>query len=104
MTAACTVRKRCLVLCTSGVAVEQWRSQFKMWSTVDDSMVCRFTSDAKDKPMGKHILVVIYVSRLIKSKQFLFFILKTFAVLEKNSTCSLLKFFLMIVFLDIFIV
>lgn len=27
VTAACTVRKRCLVLCTSGVAVEQWRSQ-----------------------------------------------------------------------------
>ena len=52
VTAACTVRKRCMVLCTSGVAVEQWRSQFKLWSTVDDSMVCRFTSDAKDKPMG----------------------------------------------------
>jgi len=28
-------------------------SQFKMWSTADDSMICRFTSDAKDKPIGK---------------------------------------------------
>lgn len=27
VTAACTVRKRCLVLATSGVSVEQWRSQ-----------------------------------------------------------------------------
>ena len=27
VTAACTVRKRCLCLATSGVAVEQWRSQ-----------------------------------------------------------------------------
>ena len=27
VTAACTVRKRCLILCTSAVAVEQWRSQ-----------------------------------------------------------------------------
>lgn len=27
VTAACTIKKRCLVLCTSGVAVEQWRSQ-----------------------------------------------------------------------------
>ena len=27
VTAACTLKKRCLVLCTSGVAVEQWRSQ-----------------------------------------------------------------------------
>ncbi|KAK2142669.1 hypothetical protein LSH36_924g00041 [Paralvinella palmiformis] len=51
VTAACTIKKRCLVLCTSGVAVEQWRSQFKMWSTADDSIICRFTSDAKDKPM-----------------------------------------------------
>ena len=23
-----------------------------MWSTLDDSQICRFTSDAKDKPMG----------------------------------------------------
>ncbi|XP_072030042.1 general transcription and DNA repair factor IIH helicase/translocase subunit XPB-like [Amphiura filiformis] len=60
VTAACTVRKRCMVLCTSGVAVEQWRSQFKLWSTVDDSMVCRFTSDAKDKPMGCSICVSTY--------------------------------------------
>eukprot|EP00731_Ephydatia_muelleri_P018733 Em0011g773a len=50
VTAACTIRKRCLVLCTSAVAVEQWRSQFLLWSTVDERTVCRFTSDAKDKP------------------------------------------------------
>mgnify|MGYP000520685222 CR=1 FL=1 len=30
VTAACTVRKRCLCLATSGVAVEQWRSQVSM--------------------------------------------------------------------------
>lgn len=60
VTAACTVRKRCMVLCTSGVAVEQWRSQFKMWSTADDSMICRFTSDAKDKPHGCSIIISTY--------------------------------------------
>lgn len=60
VTAACTVRKRCLVLCTSGVAVEQWRSQFKLWSTVDESMICRFTSDAKDKPKGASICISTY--------------------------------------------
>ncbi|XP_030829928.1 general transcription and DNA repair factor IIH helicase subunit XPB-like [Strongylocentrotus purpuratus] len=60
VTASCTVRKRCMVLCTSGVAVEQWRSQFRMWSTVDDSMICRFTSDAKDKPMGCSICISTY--------------------------------------------
>ncbi|KAJ8314390.1 hypothetical protein KUTeg_008951 [Tegillarca granosa] len=60
VTAACTVRKRCLCLCTSGVAVEQWRSQFKMWSTADDSIICRFTSDAKDKPIGCSICISTY--------------------------------------------
>ncbi|KAL4222357.1 TFIIH basal transcription factor complex helicase XPB subunit [Mactra antiquata] len=60
VTAACTVRKRCLCLATSGVAVEQWRSQFKMWSTADDSMICRFTSDAKDKPIGCSICISTY--------------------------------------------
>ena len=37
VTACCTVRKRALVLCNSGVSVEQWKQQFKMWSTADDS-------------------------------------------------------------------
>ncbi|XP_002732918.2 general transcription and DNA repair factor IIH helicase/translocase subunit XPB-like [Saccoglossus kowalevskii] len=60
VTAACTVRKRCMVLCTSGVSVEQWKSQFKLWSTSDDSMICRFTSEAKDKPMGCSVLITTY--------------------------------------------
>lgn len=60
VTAACTVRKRCLVLCTSGVAVEQWKSQFKMWSTIDDRTICRFTSDAKDKPVNCNIAISTY--------------------------------------------
>ncbi|XP_076361486.1 ATP-dependent DNA helicase hay isoform X2 [Tachypleus tridentatus] len=60
VTACCTVRKRCLVLCNSGVSVEQWKAQFKMWSTADDSIICRFTSDAKDKPMGCGICITTY--------------------------------------------
>lgn len=60
VTACCTVRKRAIVLCNSGVSVEQWKQQFKMWSTADDSMICRFTSEAKDKPMGCGILITTY--------------------------------------------
>ncbi|OQV16193.1 TFIIH basal transcription factor complex helicase XPB subunit [Hypsibius exemplaris] len=60
VTACCTVRKRCLVLCNSGVSVEQWRSQFKMWSTADDSMLCRFTADSKDKPSNAGICITTY--------------------------------------------
>ena len=60
VTACCTVRKRCLVICNSLVSVEQWRMQFKLWSTADDSMICCFTSDAKDKPIGSSILITTY--------------------------------------------
>lgn len=57
VTSCCTVRKKAIVLCNSAVSVEQWKTQFKQWSTADDSMICRFTSDAKDKPMGCSVLI-----------------------------------------------
>lgn len=80
VTACCTVRKRALVLCNSAVSVEQWKYQFKMWSTgiysqfkiiilifycmicyvADDSLVCRFTSDVKDKLMGCGVFITTY--------------------------------------------
>ncbi|XP_066929031.1 general transcription and DNA repair factor IIH helicase/translocase subunit XPB-like [Clytia hemisphaerica] len=60
VTAACTVRKKCLVLCTSGVSVEQWKSQFKLWANIDDKHICRFTSDTKDKPVDCHLAVTTY--------------------------------------------
>lgn len=60
VTACCTVKKRALVLCNSAVSVEQWKTQFKLWSTADDSMICRFTSDAKEKPIGSSICITTY--------------------------------------------
>ncbi|CAH8863339.1 unnamed protein product [Trichobilharzia szidati] len=61
VTAACTIRKPTFVLCTSGVAVEQWRSQFKLWSTIEDGQILRFTSDAKDRPnQSSHICISTY--------------------------------------------
>ncbi|KAL3081284.1 hypothetical protein niasHT_039761 [Heterodera trifolii] len=53
VTAATTINKRCLVLATSNVSVEQWRAQFKLWSTIHDSQIIRFTRDARDQvPSG----------------------------------------------------
>ena len=49
ITACCTIKKSCLVLCTSGVSVEQWKHQFKIWSNIDDKLIARFTSDTKEK-------------------------------------------------------
>jgi DNA excision repair protein ERCC-3 len=54
VTAACTVGKSCVVLCTSGTAVEQWRQQFALWSTVAEGDVVVFTSatNAKEQPLS----------------------------------------------------
>lgn len=60
VTACCTLRKRALVLCNSSVSVEQWKAQFKLWSTADDSIICRFTSDAKDKPSNCGVCITTY--------------------------------------------
>jgi DNA excision repair protein ERCC-3 len=60
VTAVCRVRKKALVLCNSSVSVEQWKAQFKMWSTATDNIICRFTSDAKEKPTNASILITTY--------------------------------------------
>ncbi|RCN28029.1 DNA repair helicase rad25 [Ancylostoma caninum] len=48
VTAVTTVNKRCLCLANSNVSVEQWRAQFKLWSTITDKQIVRFTREAKD--------------------------------------------------------
>lgn len=48
ITATSTIKKSTLVLCTSAVAVEQWKQQFKMFSSVKDGSVARFTSNIKE--------------------------------------------------------
>ena len=71
VTAACTLKKRTIVLCTSGltvshssaqhmppgVAVEQWRSEFKRWCDMDDRIITRFTSDSPDEPVLNGIII-----------------------------------------------
>lgn len=48
VTAACTIKKSVLVLCTSVVSVEQWRYQFRTWSTIKDNQIGRFSSQHKE--------------------------------------------------------
>ncbi|KNC97502.1 DNA repair helicase rad25 [Spizellomyces punctatus DAOM BR117] len=52
VTAACTIKKSCLVLCTSSVSVEQWAKEFRSWSTVREGQIAKFTSQEKEKFVG----------------------------------------------------
>jgi DNA excision repair protein ERCC-3 len=69
ITAISTIRKRCIILCTSGVAVEQWASQLKLWSTADDSMIAKFTSDHKSKPNSQTSIVISTYSMMGHSQK-----------------------------------
>jgi DNA excision repair protein ERCC-3 len=50
VTAVCTIKKRAIVLCTSNIAVEQWRNEFRRWCDVDPNLIRRFTSEDKELP------------------------------------------------------
>ncbi|EKM58070.1 uncharacterized protein PHACADRAFT_252066 [Phanerochaete carnosa HHB-10118-sp] len=58
ITAACTIKKSCLVLCTSSVSVMQWRQQFMQWSNITDRQIAVFTADQKEKFAGESGIVV----------------------------------------------
>ncbi|KAJ8474054.1 hypothetical protein ONZ45_g16079 [Pleurotus djamor] len=58
ITAACTIKKSCLVLCTSSVSVMQWRQQFMQWSNITDRQCAVFTADQKEKFAGESGIVV----------------------------------------------
>lgn len=58
ITAACTIKKSCLVLCTSSVSVMQWKQQFLQWSNIQDNQISVFTADQKEKFSGASGIVV----------------------------------------------
>lgn len=63
VTAACTIKKPTLCLCTSSVSVEQWRYQFGLWSTMSKDNVGRFVASGggpKDKSFYGGVTVTTY--------------------------------------------
>ncbi|UJR08861.1 hypothetical protein I4U23_013116 [Adineta vaga] len=79
--AACTINKRCLVLCNSTISVEQWREQFKTWSTITDSMIRLFTS--KKKNVSNDACIYISTYQMIAST--------TTHTVDTNQAMKLLK-------------
>ncbi|KAJ2708942.1 DNA repair helicase RAD25, partial [Coemansia spiralis] len=58
ITAACTIKKSVLCLCTSSVSVMQWKQQFMQWSTIKEEQIALFTSDVKMWFQGDAGLVI----------------------------------------------
>ena len=49
ITAACTIKKGIVILCTSSMSVVQWRNEFLKWSNISPNDIAIFTSDHKEK-------------------------------------------------------
>ena len=49
ITAACTVKKSTLILCTNAIAVEQWANELRRWSTIPEGSIAKFTADNKTR-------------------------------------------------------
>ncbi|CAG8576083.1 11702_t:CDS:10, partial [Diversispora eburnea] len=68
ITAACTIKKSCLVLCTSAVSVMQWKQQFLQWSNIKESQIAVFTSDQKEKFNGHSGIVISTYSMVANTR------------------------------------
>ncbi|RCK59338.1 DNA repair helicase RAD25 [Candida viswanathii] len=67
-TAACTIRKSVIVLCTSSVSVMQWRQQFLQWCTIQPENVAVFTSENKEMFASESGLVVSTYSMVANTR------------------------------------
>ncbi|KAI5950822.1 SSL2 [Candida jiufengensis] len=68
ITAACTIRKSVIVLCTSSVSVMQWRQQFLQWCTIQPENVAVFTSENKEMFASESGLVVSTYSMVANTR------------------------------------
>ena len=48
VTAAATLKKSTLIVCSSAVAVMQWKQQFQQWTTLPESDISAFTSGSRE--------------------------------------------------------
>ncbi|KAH8548106.1 P-loop containing nucleoside triphosphate hydrolase protein [Umbelopsis sp. PMI_123] len=69
ITAACTIKKSCLVLCTSSVSVMQWKQQFLQWSNIKENQIAVFTSDQKERFSGDAGVVISTYSMVANKRK-----------------------------------
>jgi len=69
ITAACTIKKGVIVLCTSSMSVVQWRLEFLKWSNVKEEDVAVFTSDHKSMFTGNTGVLVTTYSMVTQTRE-----------------------------------
>jgi DNA excision repair protein ERCC-3 len=69
ITAACTVKKGCIVLCTSAMSVVQWRAEFLKWSNISPDDIATFTAESKSKFTGNTGIIISTYSMISISKK-----------------------------------
>jgi DNA excision repair protein ERCC-3 len=68
ITAACTVKKGIIVLCTSAMSVTQWRAEFLKWSNINPNDIAVFTADQKDQFSGSTGVIISTYSMIAMSR------------------------------------
>ncbi|EAQ89097.1 hypothetical protein CHGG_05716 [Chaetomium globosum CBS 148.51] len=69
ITAACTIKKGVIVLCTSSMSVVQWRQEFLKWSNINPDDVAIFTAESKQKFSGSTGIIVTTYSMVTNSRE-----------------------------------
>ncbi len=68
ITAACTIKKGIIILCTSAMSVLQWRTEFLKWSNIDPEDIAVFTSDHKKTFSGSTGIIVSTYSMVTQTR------------------------------------
>ncbi|KAI9828430.1 MAG: transcription factor TFIIH complex ERCC-3 subunit [Thelocarpon impressellum] len=68
ITAACTIKKGTVILCTSTMSVVQWRNEFLKWSNINPNDIAIFTSDHKEKFSRNTGIIVSTYSMVTQSR------------------------------------
>ncbi|KAF2171152.1 hypothetical protein M409DRAFT_35856 [Zasmidium cellare ATCC 36951] len=67
ITAACTVKKSAIVLCTSAMSAVQWKEEFKKWSNINPEDIAIFTSGEKEKLNQKAGVIICTYSMVTQN-------------------------------------
>lgn len=67
ITAACTIKKSAIVLCTSAMSVVQWREEFLRWSNINPDDIAIFTSGEKERLNQKAGIIICTYSMVTQS-------------------------------------